>query len=453
MRDTREARVEELFALAAALPRTERVRAVRDAADGDESLIAEALALLEHLDEGEEFLDPDRFASERAGLALEGVLPVAARIGRYTVLGQLGSGGMGVVYLAEQEKPRRQVALKVIAGTFVRDSSLARFEREAELLGRLQHPGITHIYEAGVADYGFGPRPFIAMERIEGEPITVHARKAGLDARARVALLAQVCDAVEHAHQRGVIHRDIKPGNIFVDTHGNPKVLDFGIGRALDEAGNATATGGVLGTLAYIAPEQLGDSSQAGVRSDVYALGAVLFELLAGRTPHLVRELTLTDAIRVISEQGAPRLSAVNPEMKGDLDAVVGKALERDPERRYRSAGELGDDLRRWLSGEPILARRDNLLEALGRTAQRNTAALRIGASCSWFSPWPGGRGVDGVEKPALPRGNSTPARRRHARHRPSRASLPTTTRRRWRNASIPATSGTRAAAYATSHA
>lgn len=379
MRDTREARIEELFALASALPPSERTRAVRDAASDDPSLAGEVFALLEHLDD--EFLDPDRFASERAGLALEGMLPVAARIGRYTVLGTLGSGGMGVVYLAEQEKPRRQVALKVIAGAFVRDSSLARFEREAELLGRLQHPGITHIYEAGVADYGFGPRPFIAMERIEGEPITVHARKASLDTRQRVALMAQVCDAVEHAHQRGVIHRDIKPGNIFVDTHGNPKVLDFGIGRALDDAGNATATGGVLGTLAYIAPEQLGDSSQAGVRSDVYALGAVLFELLAGRTPHLVREMTLTEAIRVISEQGAPRLSAVNPEMKGDLDAVVGKALDREPDRRYRSAGELADDLRRWLEGEPILARRDSLLDALGRTAQRNTVALRAGAA------------------------------------------------------------------------
>src|SRR5262249_28330170 len=219
------------------------------------------------------------------GAAVTAALP--PRIGRYRILRVVGEGGMGVVYEAEQDNPRRPVALKVIRPGLVSPVLLKRFAHEAQILGRLHHPGIAQIYDAGVAEDG---QPFFAMEFIHGLPLDEYARLRSLTVQARVQLLARVCDAVQHAHDQGVIHRDLKPTNSLVEESGQPKVLDFGGARATDAdllTGSGLAqTGQLLGTPSYMSPEQVGsDPAAIDHRADVYALGVILFELLAHRLP------------------------------------------------------------------------------------------------------------------------------------------------------------------------
>src|SRR5262249_6357007 len=209
--------------------------------------------------------------------------PLPARVGHYRVVRLLGEGGMGAVYEAEQDNPRRAVALKVIRPGLVSPGLLKRFTHEAQILGRLHHPGIAQIYEAGVAEDG---QPFFALELIRGATLDEYVRRHALDPAARLGLLARVCDAVQHAHEQGVIHRDLKPGNILVDEADQPKVLDFGVARATDAdlltSTGHTRTGQLVGTLSYMSPEQVAvDPAAVDARSDVYALGVILFELLA----------------------------------------------------------------------------------------------------------------------------------------------------------------------------
>ena len=208
------------------------------------------------------------------------------RIGGYQVVRVIVEGGMGVVFKAEQEHPRRIVALKVIKPGLANAELLWRFERESEVLARLQHPGIAQIYEAGAADTGFGLQPYFAMEFIQGVALREYAESHQLSTRQRLELMAKLCDAVEHAHQRGIIHRDLKPGNILVDETGQPKILDFGVARVTDS--DATnRRGALIGTLAYMSPEQvLADPLELDTRSDVYALGVILYELLTKRLPY-----------------------------------------------------------------------------------------------------------------------------------------------------------------------
>jgi WD40 repeat protein/predicted Ser/Thr protein kinase len=299
-----------------------------------------------------------------------------AYIGRYRIVSLLGEGGMGAVYLAEQDNPRRPVALKVIRPGLVSPALLKRFAQEAHILGRLQHVGIAQIYEAGVAQDG---RPFFAMEYICGVPLDEYARGLRLDPAARLALLARVCDAVQHAHERGVIHRDLKPGNVLVDAADQPKVLDFGIARATDADVQTTAgrteAGQLLGTLNYMSPEQVtADPAALDVRSDVYTLGVILFELLADRLPYPLAHLPLPEVARVIREREPPRLGSINPRFRGDVETIVIRALEKDKVRRYASAGELAADIRRHLKHEPIRARRTSAAERLVRWTRRNKA-------------------------------------------------------------------------------
>ena len=199
-------------------------------------------------------------------------------IGRYRILRMLGEGGMGAVYEAEQEQPRRTVALKVIKAAWASPELIRRFEQEAQALGRLHHPGIAQVYEAGTGDAGFGAQPYFAMELIHGKPLDQYARAHRHTTKQRLQLMVQVCDAMEHAHQRGIIHRDLKPANILVDDNGQPKILDFGLARVTDSDARATRQtdmGQLLGTLAYMSPEQvLADPSAVDKRSDVCALSA-----------------------------------------------------------------------------------------------------------------------------------------------------------------------------------
>jgi WD40 repeat protein len=301
-----------------------------------------------------------------------------SHIGRFRILRLLGEGGMGAVYEAEQDNPRRPVALKVIRPGLVSPTLLKRFGQEAQILGRLHHPGIAQIYEAGVAEDG---QPFFALEFIVGVALDEHGRRHGLDVTARLELLAGVCAAVQHAHDHGIIHRDLKPGNILVDETGQPKVLDFGVARATDAdlrtSADRTKTGQLVGTLSYMSPEQVAaDVAALDQRSDVYTLGVILYELLADRLPYFLERLTLLEAARVIREQEPSRLGSIDPRLRGDIETIAAKALEKDKERRYPSAAALASDIRRHLRHEPIWARPPSALYLVRKFARRNKAVV-----------------------------------------------------------------------------
>ena len=283
-------------------------------------------------------------------------------LARYRILRRIGEGGMGIVYEAEQRNPRRPVALKVLASALLSRRALERFEREAQVLGRLVHPGIGQILEAGTYDARGETRPFFAMELVDGEPLTDYADAHALDVRARVRLLCRVADAVQHAHQRGVLHRDLKPGNILVTASGQPKILDFGVARVFDpQAGALGARPGaveIAGTLRYMSPEQLGgDPLEVDTRSDVYALGVLLFELLTGRLPLRIDPPTLEQARSVAEHQQPVLLGTIDPRLGGDLERIAAMALAQDREARYESVSAFASDLRHFLGHQPIAAR------------------------------------------------------------------------------------------------
>jgi tetratricopeptide (TPR) repeat protein len=304
-------------------------------------------------------------------------LPIT--IGKYRILRLIGEGGMGIVYEAQQEQPSRTVALKVIKPGLASAEILHRFEQESQALGRLQHPGIAQIYEAGTANTGLSPQPYFAMELVRGQSLREHAEAHHLDTRQRLEIMADVCDAVHHAHQRGLIHRDLKPGNIIVDETGQPKILDFGVARATDrdpEQTLQTHHGQLVGTLAYMSPEQVsGDPLDVDTRSDIYALGTILYELLAGRLPYTV-STKLHEAVQTIREQDPAALSSTNRMYRGDIETIVGKALEKDKTRRYASAAGLASDIRRHLSDQPIAARPASLGYQLQKFSRRHKALV-----------------------------------------------------------------------------
>jgi tetratricopeptide (TPR) repeat protein len=291
----------------------------------------------------------------------------------------VGEGGMGSVYEAEQEQPRRIVALKVIRPGLAGPDLLWRFRQESQALARLQHPGIAQIYEAGAEDSGAGLQPFSAMEFIRGRPLLRYAEEHRLNTRQRLELMAKVCEAVHHAHQRGLIHRDLKPGNILVDEAGQPKILDFGVARVTDsdiEATQQTDVGQLVGTLAYMSPEQvLADPLALDTRSDVYALGVILYQLLAGRLPYHISP-KVHEAVRAIQEDDPAPLSSINRSYRGDVETIVAKALEKDKVRRYASAADLAGDIRRYLQDEPIIARPAGAIYQLEKFARRHKALV-----------------------------------------------------------------------------
>ncbi len=321
-------------------------------------------------------LDPDAtLASLGPQTAPANAARLPSTIGHYRIIRLLGEGGMGAVYEAEQDQPRRRVALKVIKSAWADGELLRRFELESQTLGRLHHPGIAQIYEAGTAETGFGSQPFFAMEIIHGKPLIEYAKAKHLNTRQKLALMIQICEAVEHAHQRGIIHRDLKPGNILVEESGQPKILDFGLARVTDgdmQATRQTDMGQLLGTLAYMSPEQVSaDPLALDTRSDVYALGVILYELLAGKLPYEVSR-HVYEVVKTIQQVDPKPLSSTNREYRGDIETIVAKALEKDKTRRYGSAAEFAADIRRYLEDRPIAAKPASTGYQLQKFARRN---------------------------------------------------------------------------------
>jgi len=299
------------------------------------------------------------------------------RIASFRLLGVIGVGGMGKVYLAVQDRPRRHVALKVMKGSAVSEQAMRRFEFEAELLARLVHRGIAQIYEAGTFDDGEGAAPYFAMEYVaSARSMTASCRERNLDTRQIAELMAEVCDAVGFGHSKGIIHRDLKPGNILINSTGAPKIIDFGVARSTDSDRSITMqtdVHAIVGTLQYMAPEQCtGDVLDLDTSADVYALGVTLYQLLTGQLPYEVTGQPLTSAIRIVSETVPDRIGTIDKALAGDLDVIVQKALSKDRADRYRTAADLGDDLRRWLNDEPISAAPPTLMVLLRRAIRRN---------------------------------------------------------------------------------
>lgn len=314
-------------------------------------------------------------------------VPSRQRIGQYEVRSVIASGGMGVVYEAFQQSPRRPVALKIMRLGLASASARERFEREAQLLARLHHPGIVQVFEAGTHQEGPDQVPFIAMELIAGaRTITQYATAKALKPQQVVELLLQACSAVQHGNESGVIHRDLKPSNLLVDQDGNVKVIDFGVARALDndtaEVTMQTHIGQLVGTVQYMSPEQIGGDSRAlDARTDVYSLGVVLYELLSGRLPFDLQGKTLAEASRIVQADAPTRLSAISAQVDPAIETIVNKAIARERAERYSSVRDLADDLSRWIRGEEIHARAAGAVAVAFRSLQRRAAASRFVAS------------------------------------------------------------------------
>lgn len=315
---------------------------------------------------------------------------VGTRIGRYRITAFIAEGAMGQVYEAEQDQPKRTVALKVLRRSLATPSALRRFQDEAQILARLRHPNVAQVFEAGThidgPDLGGGVL-FFAMELIpEARTIIDFAKTRALSIRQRLELFRRVCDAVHHGHQKGIIHRDLKPANILVDLTGEPKVIDFGVARVTDSdiatATQETEIGQIVGTLQYMSPEQCdGDPHELDSRCDVYSLGAILYELLSGSAALNARGTPLHMVARLIRE-GPPRtLASFDPRFRGDLDAIVSKAMERNRDRRYQSAEALRTDIDRYLAGEPVEARPVSRWIRITRWLGRHPFPVSVGAS------------------------------------------------------------------------
>lgn len=360
----RLARIETAFhEVRSARPSTPiELNALLDLHCKDADIRREVESLLAADDSG--FLSANAPESLRGSAAIEGNA-IGHRFGKYHVVDTLGEGGMGEVYVGERIDGayQQRVAIKVLRGLRNEDDARRRrFERERDILARLQHPGIAYLLDGGTDEAG---RPYLVMELVEGVPIDQYCREHNPPLQTRLRLLIAVCEAISHAHQHLIIHRDIKPGNVLVvpQVEGEPavKVIDFGIALPafLGHAATLHTSGQrVLGTLAYMSPEQCAHgSADADVRTDVYALGVLAYELLANRAAFDFTRSGWADAISAITERPTPRLSDANSRIARDLDTIVATAMAKDPSRRYRSVGELADDLGRYLDARPIRAR------------------------------------------------------------------------------------------------
>jgi ankyrin repeat protein len=407
MSPDQERRLEEIFSAARNLPPRERAAFLERACGDDAELRRQADSLLAAHEQLGQFLQPTVLVpAPNAPFEKPG-----DRIGRYKLLEQIGEGGFGVVWMAEQEEPvRRRVALKIIKLGMDTKDVVARFEAERQALAMMDHPNIASVFDGGATGTG---RPYFVMELVKGIPITQFCDERKLSTRERLELFMQVCQAVQHAHQKGVIHRDLKPTNVLVtvkDDRPVPKVIDFGVAKAtlarLTQKTLFTRFHQWIGTPAYMSPEQAGlGSLDVDTRSDVYALGVLLYELLTGRTPFDTQKLLAAGyeaVMRTIREEEPPKpstrlgtlaheeLSAVAAKRgaepaklgrleRGDLDWIVMKALEKDRTRRYETASDFSRDLESHLGSKPVSAAAPGLVYLATKFVRRNRLRLAFG--------------------------------------------------------------------------
>jgi serine/threonine protein kinase len=411
-------RIQALFENMLAEPLHNRPALLARACGGDDKLKSEVEALLIHHDEaGASFLKPGRLVGSTPEGSFDVVPAPALSIGTdetalllqknpdftgieqtrvptnlitgYTIVREVHRGGQGIVYQAIQKGTHRKVAIKVLLeGPYASRSARQRFAREIEIIARLQHPNIVEIFHSGQAADG---RPYCVMNYVRGLPLNQYAREKKLPLEDALQLFSKVCEAVDYAHERGVIHRDLKPNNILVDSEGTPKVLDFGLAKQLagPDVTMLSLTGQVVGTLPYMSPEQVrGNPGEIDGRTDVYALGVILYELLTGQYPYPVTG-QVVDVIRHIAEtlptppsrtwnRDSGILPRANKKLKlgacpinDELQTIVMRALCKERVRRYKSAGELGRDVVHYLKGEPIEARRDSAFYLLRNKLHR----------------------------------------------------------------------------------
>ncbi len=318
----------------------------------------------------------------------ESAVALEERIPGYRLDREIYRGGQGVVLAAHQQSTKRDVAVKLMLdGALASETEQARFDREVELVAQFRHPNIVTVHESGRTERG---RRWVSMELVDGVRLDESCRElcgggapsTGEQATAVVRLFLPICEAIAYAHRLGVIHRDLKPGNVLVTSEGRPVVLDFGIAKLAGTKQGTTKTGDFVGTLAYAAPEQLGSLPEmVDTRADVYALGVMLFECLTGRRPGNLEGMSLAESVRAVTERDAPRASSVNPAVSRDLDAILRRALERDPARRYQSVHALREELQRSLSGEAVRAREGERLYLATRYVMRRKAPIAVGAA------------------------------------------------------------------------
>ncbi len=407
---------EALFALALTKPATERAAWLDAECEGDSALRARLDALLAADEQPESVLATQAEATRptiKFDLDDAPDEAVGQKIGRYKLLERVGEGGCGVVYVAEQTEPvRRRVALKVIKLGMDTKQVVARFEAERQALAMMDHPNIAKVLDAGTTDTG---RPYFIMELVRGIKITDYCDQEKLSTKERLDLFIKVCQAIQHAHQKGIIHRDIKPSNILVTLHDGvpvPKVIDFGIAKAtegrLTDNTVYTQLHQFIGTPAYMSPEQAEMSGlDIDTRSDIYSLGVLLYELLAGSTPFDAKELMASgidgmrktirekepqrpstrlatlgaDQLTTTAKRRSADTSKLLHQLKGDLDWIVMKCLEKDRSRRYETANGLAADIKRHLTNEPIVARPPSAAYKFQKAWRRNKLVFAAGAA------------------------------------------------------------------------
>jgi len=316
-------------------------------------------------------------------------IPMPERIGRYEILGRAGAGGMGVVYRARDLELGRTVALKVvIAGEHATEATIQRFQREARSAAKLSHPGIVRVYDVGTVppDRPAGaPIYYFAMEYVDGRPIDKIAHDPGLKPEEAARIARDVARALQYAHEQGIIHRDVKPGNILVDAAGHPRLLDFGLAKEASGSETLTKTGEIIGTACYMPPEQAsGDMKTVEARSDIYSLGTVLYEMLTKRPPFLGE--SMARILRDVEERDPEPPSSLAPGLPREIEVICLKAMAKEKDRRYQTARELADDLDRFLGGQPILARPTGIATRTSKWVRRHPAATTALVMLALFS-------------------------------------------------------------------